>query len=355
MIRLLPMEPALVMDRPCRFRYVRSRAQSGCDQWIQAVRSDLGRRGMRKIGVLPQGQAQVLVDYLLTREIGAELRDAAGDEVSVWIIHERDLETARQALAEFREDPQAAHFEEARVEAQKRRVEARRAEQRLQKQMRAKQGRWAARGEDTCTLILILLCVVVTIATDLGNVQSPLMPKLGMVTAIPSSTPGWVSVTPFPQEILGGQVWRLVTPVFVHLGWVHLVFNMLALFHFGTMIERRRGIRYYLLLALALAIFSNACQGWLGSPRAFGMSGVIYGLFGYVWMRMKYQALEGYFVHPTTIFMLMIWFVICFMGVTPMRVANVAHASGLGLGLAIGAGPFLWRRFQTRKQRKLLE
>ena len=64
------------------------------------------------------------------------------------------------------------------------------------------------------------------------------------------------------------------------------------------------------------------------------MSGVVYGLFGYVWMKGKYDPGEGMFLHPSTIMIMLFWFAFCFVG--PMNIANGAHAGGLAVGTLWG-------------------
>jgi rhomboid protease GluP len=80
--------------------------------------------------------------------------------------------------------------------------------------------------------------------------------------------------------ILGGQLWRLLTPVFIHAGILHLGVNMYSLFALGPAVERFFGaprfLAVYILSGISGVIFSLAF-----SPAAsVGASGAIFGLLG---------------------------------------------------------------------------
>ena len=138
-----------------------------------------------------------------------------------------------------------------------------------------------------------------------------------------------------PEVLRGGQVWRLFTPMFVHLSWAHLILNMLALVQFGGLLERRYGVGRFLALVAVLALISNVSQYVGAGPGFGGMSGVIFGLFGYVWIhgRVNPEGL-GYVLDPQTVTATMVWFFLCFSGIIP--IANFAHAGGLITGAALG-------------------
>src|SRR5690606_41959488 len=57
------------------------------------------------------------------------------------------------------------------------------------------------------------------------------------------------------------------------------------LYSFGTRIEARYGSWIMALLAAVLAVLSNSAQAYASGPAFLGMSGVVYGLFGFMWMR----------------------------------------------------------------------
>jgi len=136
-------------------------------------------------------------------------------------------------------------------------------------------------------------------------------------------------------EVRAGQIWRLVTPIFIHFGVLHIFFNMLWLRDLGSMVEARESTGKLALLVIALAAGSNALQYLAHGPVFGGMSGVVYGLLGYIWIRGKFDPGSGLFLHQSTVMMMLIWFVACFTGVLG-AVANYAHAGGLGLGCAWG-------------------
>jgi GlpG protein len=79
------------------------------------------------------------------------------------------------------------------------------------------------------------------------------------------------------------------------------------------------------------------------NPLFGGMSGVLYGLSGYAWMKGRFAPELGIFLDPTLIFMMLAWFVFCLLGVIG-SVANVAHGVGLLMGIAIGIAPHVFRR-----------
>src|SRR5262249_13522307 len=135
------------------------------------------------------------------------------------------------------------------------------------------------------------------------------------------------------QEVRQGQLWRLITPIFLHFGWPHIIFNMLCLRDLGSMIEARQSSLQLAILVLGIGVCSNLGQYYMSGPAFGGMSGVIYGLLGYVWIRGKFDPGSGLFLHPSTVTMMLIWFVICY---TPLlgHIANTAHAVGLVMGVA---------------------
>ena len=146
-------------------------------------------------------------------------------------------------------------------------------------------------------------------------------------------------------EILNGQFWRLFTPIFIHYGIMHIVFNMMWLRDLGSMIEGRESTWRLLFLVLVTAAISNLAQYLIkipsfpnlsgGQPNFGGMSGVVYGLLGYIWIRGKMHRASGLLLHKSTVIMMLVWLVLCFTGYMG-PIANMAHLFGLLTGMALG-------------------
>jgi GlpG protein len=139
-------------------------------------------------------------------------------------------------------------------------------------------------------------------------------------------------------EIRHGELWRLFTPVFIHFSPMHILFNMMWLRDLGSMIEGRQSSLHLLLLTLVIAAGSNVAQVYLGHGPSFGgMSGVVYGLLGYIWIRGKFDPASGLYLHSSTVVMMMVWFALCFANLPLIGpVANAAHGAGLLIGVAWG-------------------
>lgn len=91
----------------------------------------------------------------------------------------------------------------------------------------------------------------------------------------------------FNGAILQGEWWRLITPIFLHITFSHLLFNAFAILIFAPAIEAMFGKWYFLLVFLGSGIISNVAALFL-EPAAsmhYGASSAIFGLFGlYLYM-----------------------------------------------------------------------
>ena len=107
---------------------------------------------------------------------------------------------------------------------------------------------------------------------------------------------------------------------------------MLNLIGLGNILERRLNSWKYLLLVAALAVFSNLAQYFIYGSFGFGgMSGVVYGLIGYIWLRGRFDRTFGLAIPQQMVGLALIWFVVCFTGFLG-PIANAAHGAGLVLG-----------------------
>ena len=133
---------------------------------------------------------------------------------------------------------------------------------------------------------------------------------------------------------------------------MHLVFNMLCLYYFGTRIESRRGTLRLAALVLATAVISNVAQAVAVGPAFGGMSGVVYGLFGYIWMKMLFDPAAGLAVNREVVIFVMAWLLLGFSGQLALwfgiNVANWAHGGGIAAGAAIGYAPALLGNKKSR-------
>jgi GlpG protein len=138
-----------------------------------------------------------------------------------------------------------------------------------------------------------------------------------------------------------GQYYRMVSPIFLHFGILHLVFNCLWLGLLGSKIEIHHGSFHFLLVVLISGIASNMSQFyWSGTIYFGGMSGVIYALLGYLWIKHKIAPYKFSPLPSGLMGFMVAWLLLCMTGVLEVAlgigVGNAAHLSGLVVGLLIG-------------------
>lgn len=323
---------------------------------------------MRQLAVLEsETAARKLAAYLVTERIAAHVETEKAGHI-LWVRDEDQLAKAKEILAHFQQSPADPRYQGAEKSAETvRREEDRRRREKASKVVEMR-GRWGSgagiRKRCPAVLAMIAASVLVAILTNGGNHDggNAILQNLLFVDPILFTAEHIADHPHFWSSILAGQVWRLITPIFIHYGWMHLVFNMWALFVLGGQIEDRRGSPRFLLLALILAIASNLGESLFAQlqlPETLamfgGMSGVVYGAFGYVWMKAKFDNSAGFTISRETVFIMMVWFALCILRDFPPfdsflgrliggRVANTAHAVGLILGVAVGYAPVLLRK-----------
>ncbi len=136
-------------------------------------------------------------------------------------------------------------------------------------------------------------------------------------------------------ETLGtGQIWRLVTPDFLHFSWMHIIFNAVMLWFLGSQVEWFDGRGRFLALFLVSSLLSNTLQFLASGPLFGGLSGVVYGVLGYCWL--SQQRRPRFQFPPALVGFALVWMII---GFTPLpewlgigRMANEAHLGGFVAG-----------------------
>ncbi|MBS0615024.1 MAG: rhomboid family intramembrane serine protease [Verrucomicrobia bacterium] len=158
-------------------------------------------------------------------------------------------------------------------------------------------------------------------------------------------------------KIRQGEIWRLFTPVLLHAGLLHILFNMAWLWILGRQIEARLSFPKMALLILIIGVLSNIVQYLMGGPTFLGFSGIVVGLVGFIWMRQKMAPWEGYPLQRSVILFIVI-FVLAMMALELVslslqffhlvqlsaNIANSAHIAGGIIGILLARLRFFSRR-----------
>jgi GlpG protein len=211
---------------------------------------------------------------------------------------------------------------------------------------------WSAiRRYPVVTLLMAVALVCLPATWPLANdACGPALPWLTIVPVVGRDCE--MQMSSLQEMLVSGQVWRLVTPIFIHFGVAHLMLNAAVVIEFGRRIERGAGSPTLLGLTLAIAIASNAAQFLVTRAALFGgLSGVAYGLLAYVVARGRFDAKTPWRVNPSFSIAVVVTLVLMSTGVTEivgLHIANTAHWVGLAVG-AIAAA--LWRPEPRRNVR----
>lgn len=141
----------------------------------------------------------------------------------------------------------------------------------------------------------------------------------------------------YRSNTFGGEWWRLITCAFVHIGFMHLFFNMYALLYVGVVLEpvlgRARFIAAYFITAL---LASTASAATYDGIVAAGASGAIFGMYGVFIALLFTNLIER--AARRSMFLSLAIFVgyALYNGLTSEGIDNAAHVGGLISGLVVG-------------------
>ena len=301
---------------------------------------------MRQIGTLAKTMdPRIFGDYLLSLGVTSRAIESA-DGWAIWVHDEDRVPKARTELEEYTKNPDDPRYQGAATTAEAVRRESERLDRLYHKNVRRMSGRWDRLNarRRPLTVALIAICIGLFFLGGFSpGAGGVLKNRLWFYSVATMARPGG-GPSHGLEDILRGEVWRLVTPIFLHVNLLHLAFNMWVMAVEGSIIEYRRGTPTLAALVFLSAIVSNIGQYLFILEFSThlapweGISGVGYALFGYLWMKGRNEPEQGMILHPNTVRIMLLWLFLGFTGIMPM--ANGAHLAGLIVGMLFGLARF---------------
>lgn len=270
---------------------------------------------MIEIGRLPNSRAaQAFVDYLKGEDIDCQIEPLV-QGVAILVIHDKDVEQARQEFAHFIAHPYDNKYLQASWEHGDTQTKLDYGAPSLQLFTQF------ITGAGPVTLIVFAVCVLIFAAMNLGF-ANPIYETLSYFGAVSQSDLS--------------QFWRVFTPSLLHFSTMHVIFNLLWWWYLGGRIETRIGTTPLLILLFMAGTLPNIIQYYVSGPNFGGLSGVVYAVVGYTWIMGIRKPAAGIGLPPAYMGFMMIWLALGFTDILGVSVANGAHIGGLFIGLTQG-------------------
>lgn len=305
--------------------------------------------------------AERFSEALYGDSIGAAIREGKDESFHVWVENDDDLDAAKAILAAFLANPSDARFSTLKDSASKLRKKEKAREKKSRHQVMKARDTFKADGMGPVTIAVIAICAFVAFVTELGDADSKQFfwfASLPIYRANTSFTATeWLLAT-----WSNGDVWRLMSPVVLHYGIVHILFNLWWWKDLAGSLERVHSSFWLIGFCIISGLAGNFGEFYLGSTFEYynvsvtlgfgGLSGVVYGLFGYVWIRGRYDPAFPMALPKTTVMWMLAWYILCFADFLNMPVANWGHTGGLVVGTFWGflASGHIRRRWLRKNQ-----
>ena len=178
---------------------------------------------MRKVGQVESiSSAKLFGDYLKSEGIENQVDELSEGVWAIWVHRDSQMEQAKEFFKLFVNDPKGARFKEG----QRKTLHQQRASEALAKKLEKRRKKYEEASKTSrnsvglFTAAVLIITVGVAIWTGLGMTEwsdsrmQPLQISIYVGTSLP--------------EVFAGQVWRLITPVFLHFNFLHIGFNLMA-------------------------------------------------------------------------------------------------------------------------------
>lgn len=256
--------------------------------------------------------------FLQTQGIGHRINEESGQQV-IWVEGEQQASLVREALASWPFDEDSSLGSPAAYNLQSLFSPAALLRKLIQAFLQA-----------PVSFSLILACLLVAVLSLLG--AQPQRVAILFYPALDASGlfPLLASIDS-PVEIL-----RSLSPMLLHFGELHLVFNMMWLWYFGRQLESAQPRWLFIVLILFCSFAGNTAQYLTTGYNNFGgMSGVVYGLVGYTWIVHTFMPRSNLLIN-NKMFVVFVIALIAMEVFASSWVANAAHLGGLVAGLVAG-------------------
>lgn len=189
--------------------------------------------------------------------------------------------------------------------------------------------------------LFILFSLVISLISVFGSLLYVIEPLSFLSFEISETFSKYLSFYSLNETyFINNEWWRLITPIFIHFSLIHLVFNCLWVYVLGQQIEIQDGKLLFLILMIVSGVSGNFAQYLDSGPSLFGgLSGCVYGMFGYT-LIIELQTNRNKYGLPPAIYIFMIaWLILGFLGILNLfgfgNIANFAHLGGLISGLVM--------------------
>ena len=252
--------------------------------------------------------AQAFVDYMATQ--GVILTIQQHTQSDVWLADESQAERVRAELTRFLENPADPRYLAASWQAGHTNSGLHYRRFPFLETLKANAG--------PVTMAVMIACILVFVLMNVVGDQAVMM---------------WLA-WPYDSSVQF-EAWRYFSHALMHFSVLHILFNLLWWWYLGGAVEKRIGSGKLVVITAISALLSGFIQHQFSGPWFGGLSGVVYALMGYVWLRGERDPDSGIYLQRGLIIFSLVWLVAGWFDLFGMSIANGAHVTGLVVGLAM--------------------
>ncbi|MEO3991608.1 rhomboid family intramembrane serine protease GlpG [Pseudocitrobacter cyperus] len=252
--------------------------------------------------------AQAFVDYMATQGIILTIQQHTQSDV--WLADESQAERVHAELARFLENPADPRYLAASWQSGHTNSGLHYRRFPFLETLKANAG--------PVTMSVMIACILVFVLMNIVGDQAVML---------------WLA-WPYDSSV-EFEGWRYFSHALMHFSVLHILFNLLWWWYLGGAVEKRIGSGKLVVITAISALLSGFIQHQFSGPWFGGLSGVVYALMGYVWLRGERDPDSGIYLQRGLIIFSLVWLVAGWFDLFGMSIANGAHVTGLVVGLAM--------------------